>query len=241
MAANAALTSIQQQIRHGHTVWQKLSAREKNTYTAVAAAICLALYFALLWPIGHTRLNKLEYDLEKQAVRDKAAAKQRTSPATPPPSLGGKNAADARRELNELHRQLEQTTVEVARLNAGFVALDDSLAMNVLKTGLTSLAEAGDMEVLALEHVYLHSEDKDRPPTPQMVQEAAQANPFKRPLIVMRARASFRGLMQFLDGLSGLPYVAAPVSSEISVQVERHPETKAIIRQWLDVQIKFAV
>lgn len=241
MAANASLASIQQQLRHARARWQKLPAKEKNTYTAVAAAICVALYFALIWPIAHTRLNKLEYDLEKQAVRNKAAAKQKTGPATPPPSLGGRNPGEARRELDELHRQLEQTTAEVARLNAGFVALDDSLAMNVLKTGLTSLAETGDMEVLALEHVYLHAEDKDRPPTPQMVQEAARANPFKRPLIVMRARASFRGLMQFLDGLSSLPYVAAPVSSEISVQVERHPETKAILRQWLDVQIKFAV
>jgi len=35
--------------------------------------------------------------------------------------------------------------------------------------------------------------------------------------------------------------VAAPVSSDISVQVERHPETRAPVRQWLDVQIRFAV
>lgn len=241
MAENTAFHSIQQRLVHSRAVWQKLPNTEKNTYTAIASAICMALYFALLWPIAHTRLGKLEYDLEKQAVRNKAAAKLQAAPVTPAPSLGGRNPGEARRELDELHRQLEQTTAEVARLNAGFVPLDDSLAMNVLKTGLTSLAEAGDMEVLALEHVYLRSEDKDRPPNVQMVQEAAQANPFKRPLIVMHARASFRGLMQFLDGLARLPYVAAPVSSDISVQVERHPETQAIIRQWLDVQIKFAV
>jgi hypothetical protein len=241
MAETAAFHAIQQQLLRRRAVWQKLPSTEKNTYTAVAAAVCVALYFALLWPSAHTRLSKLEYDLEKQAVRNKAAAKQQATPATLAPSLGGRNPGEARRELDDLKRQLEHITAEVARLNAAFVPIDDSLAMNVLKTGLTSLAEAGDMEVLALEHVYLHSEDKDRSPTPEMVRKAAQANPFKRPLIVMHARASFRGLMQFLDGLARLPYVAAPVSSEISVQVERHPETQAIIRQWLDVQIKFAV
>lgn len=241
MAENSTLHAIRQPLRHGRAAWQKLPVKEKNTYTGVAAAVCLAVYFGLIWPIGYKRLSKLEYELEKQAVRDRTAAKQPTSAVAAPPSLGGKNLVEARRELNELHRQQEETGAEVARLNASFVPLDDSLAMNALKTGLTSLAEAGDMEVLALEHVYLRSEDKDRPPTPQMVQEAAQGNPFKRPLIVMRARASYQGLMQFLDGLSRLPYVAAPVGSDISVQIERHPETRAVIRQWLDVQIRFAV
>ena len=55
------------------------------------------------------------------------------------------------------------------------------------------------------------------------------------------ARASFRGLMQFLDGLSKLPYVAAPVASSVTVVVERNPQTQAPIRQWLEVRIKFAV
>lgn len=241
MTENSPLLTLQRQLRQGRATWQKLSAKDKNTYTAVVAALCLALYFGAIWPLAHTRLSKLEYDMEKQAVRDKAAAKQAPRPTAPPPSLGGKNPAAARQELNELHRQLEETQAEVARINGSFVPLDDNLAMSALKTGLTSLAESGDMEVLALEHVYLRNEDKDRPPTAEMVKEAAQANPFKRPLIVMRARASYRGLMQFLDGLANLPYVAAPVSSDISVQVERHPDTKAIIRQWLEVQIKFAV
>lgn len=232
---------IQQKLRHLHSLWLKLPAKEKNTYTAVAAGILIALYFALIWPQAHTRLSKLEYDMEKLAVREKQAAKATTTQAAPPPSLGGKNMIDGRKELDELHLQLERIQVEIQNQRNAFLPIDDSLAINALKSGLTGLAEAGDMEVIGLEHVYLRPEDKDMPPTPQMLQESAERNPYKRPLLVMRAKASFRGLMQFLDGLAALPYVAAPVASEISVQIERDPVTQQAIRQWLDVKIKFAI
>lgn len=221
--------------------WEKLPAKDRNLRTAAVAFALIGIYAVLLWPQAGKRIGKLEYDLEKMAVREKSAAKTEAKPLVPPPSLGGRNQRDAELELQGLKTQLEEVTLELRGLNARFVPLDDSLAMNALKSGLTSLAEAGDMEVMAIEHVYTRSEDKDKPPTPQMLQEAAKGNPFKRPLIVVHARASFRGLMQFLDGLHQLPYVAAPVGSDIKVEVERNPQTNAPIRQWLDVRIKFAV
>jgi hypothetical protein len=221
--------------------WEKLPAKDRNLRTAAAAFVPIGLYAVLLWPLAGTRIGKLEYDLEKMAVREKSAAKAEAKPQVPPPNLGGKNQRDAELELQAIKTQLDEVSHELRGLNARFVPLDDSLAMNALKSGLTSLAEAGDMEVMAIEHVYARSDDKDKPPTPQMLQEAAKGNPFKRPLIVVHARASFRGLMQFLDGLNQLPYVAAPVGSDISVEVERNPQTNTPIRQWLDVRIKFAV
>ncbi|MFH1659460.1 MAG: hypothetical protein ABIG35_09115 [Pseudomonadota bacterium] len=221
--------------------WEKLPTQDRNLRTAAVAGVLIALYAALLWPQSNKRIDKLVYDLEKMAVRQKNAAKAEAKPLVPPPSLGGKSTREAELELQALRAQLDDVTLELRGLNARFVPLDDSLAMNALKSGLTNLAEAGDMEVMAIEHVYTRSEDKDKPPTPQMLQEAARGNPFKRPLIVLRARASFRGLMQFLDGLNQLPYVAAPVGSDIQVEVERDPKTNVPIRQWLDVRIKFAV
>ncbi|KAB2921540.1 MAG: hypothetical protein F9K30_14220 [Dechloromonas sp.] len=223
--------------------WSKLPAKDKNLHTAVAAACLIGLYTLFIWPLAGNRLDKLRYDLEKMSVREKAAAKSSGSkaPAPPPPGLGGKSARDAERELLELQQQLETARGELLAINRRFVPLDDSLAMNALKSGLTSLAETGDMEVTAIEHVYLRDNDKDKPPTAQLIQEAAQANPFKRPLVTLKARASFRGLMQFLDGLRDLPFIAAPVACNIQVRVERHPKTRLPVRQWLEVQIKFAV
>lgn len=223
--------------------WVALSARDRNIAIGVAIAICVGIYALLIWPMAGKQIARIEYDLQKQAVRDKASSK--ATAAAPQAQLmaglGGKNVSEAKRELDSLKRQLEDKRAELTRLNAGFVPMDDLLAMNVLKAGLTSLAEAGDMEVLALEHVQGRTDDKDRAPTVQAIREAALANPFKRPLVTMRARASYHGLMQFLDGLSALPYVAAPVASDIEVEVERDPKTQAPIRQWLRIQIKFAL
>ena len=226
-------------------LWKAWTARkpgEKNLHVAVAAMIVAAIYFALLFPIANKEIDKLAYNMEKALAREKSAARQQAVAVPPTPSaFAGKSLKDAEKELDELRRKLAENRAAVDALRNAFVPLDDTLAMNALKTGLTALAESGDMEVLAVEHVYARSDDKERAPTPQMIQEAARANPFQRPLLVMRARASYRGLMQFLLGLSGLPYVAAPVWSEISVGVERHPQTQAPLRQWLDVTIRFAV
>ncbi|MDD5328498.1 MAG: hypothetical protein PHX38_00705 [Sulfuricella sp.] len=224
-----------------YKTWRALPERTRNARAAALAAALAALYFALLWPVAHKRIAKMEYDLGKQAVREKSASRQDTAPAKPPASLAGKSVAEAKKELEALHLKLEETRAEIGRLDAAFVSLDDTLALNALKSGLTSLAEAGDMEVQALEHVYSRPEDKDSVPTPQLMRDAAGSNPFKRPLIVFRARASYRGLMQFLDGLAALPYIAAPVWSDITVKMERNPETQAPAKQWLEIVIKLAV
>lgn len=221
--------------------WEKLPATDRNLRTSAVALALIVLYAVLLRPLTDNRIGALEYEMQKQAKRQKGSAKAESKPFVAPASLGGKSQREAETELTALKEQFEAVDRDLRRLNASFIPLDDSLAMNALKSGLTSLAEAGDMEVTAIEHIYARREDKDRAPTPQMLQEAAKGNPFQRPLIVLRARASFRGLMQFLDGLTQLPYVAAPVGCDIRIEIERNPETQAPIRQWLDVSIKFAV
>lgn len=221
--------------------WEKLSGKERNIWTAVVALGLLGLYGGLVWPLTQQRIDKLDYDLQKMSVRAKSAAKTEARPAEPPPGLSGKSPRDAEIELASLKEQLASVSAELKTLRGRFVPVDDSLSMNVLKSGLTGLAESGDMEVTAIEHVYVRPEHKERVPTPQMLKEAAEANPFKRPLIELHARASFRGLMQFLDGLHQLPFVAAPVESHIEVEADLDPKTRVTSRQWLNVRIRFAI
>ena len=221
--------------------WTAKKPGEKNLHVAIAAVVLAALYLAAVFPLTHKEIDRIAYNTEKARAREKSAGKQKSAPPPPPHAFGGKNLRDAEKERDALRRKLDETRAAVAALKNAFVPLDDTLAMNALKTGLTALAEAGDMEVLGIEHLYARPEDTDRAPTPQLIQEAARSNPFQRPLLVMRARASYRGLMQFLFGLSELPYVAAPVWSDISVGIERNPQTKMPVRQWLDVTIRFAV
>lgn len=225
-------------------LWKTWTARkpgEKNLHIGIAAVVLAALYLGLFYPSTSKEIDRIGYNMEKARVRGKFASKQTSKPPAPPAAFGGKSLKAAREELEVLRGRLEEHRTAVAALKNAFVPIDDLLAMNALKTGLTALAEAGDMEVLAVEHVFPRRDDKERAPTPQMLLEAAQANPFKRPLLTMRARASYRGLMQFLFGLAELPYVAAPVWTDIAVTVERNPKTKAPLKQWLDVTIRFAV
>lgn len=223
--------------------WCNRKPQEKNTHVAVFGLICAVGYAALLWPLTAKRIEVVTYNLAKQTQRFKTTSKAGKPLEIPeaPSSLGGKGLPEARKDLEVLQAQLGALREELRATQAQFVPLDDTLAMTALKSGLTGLAEAGDMEVLGLEHIYQRPEDKDRPPTPELIRAAAEANPFKRPLITMRARASYRGLMQFLYGLNELPYVAAPVWTEITVGVERKQADQALTRQWLEVQIRFAV
>ncbi|MDR1936195.1 MAG: hypothetical protein LBS49_11570 [Candidatus Accumulibacter sp.] len=233
--------------------WTSRKPGEKNLHVAVVAVILAALYFVALYPMAAKEVNIVSYNMEKARARAKANA-PKTGPGArgraAPNALGGPSRGNPEKELETLRLKLEEARAAVGALRGSYVPLDDSLAMNVLKTGLTALAEAGDMEVLSIEHVYARAEDKNRPPTPQLLQEAARGNAFQRPLLVMRARASYRGLMHFLLGLVDLPYVAAPVWSDISVAAggksspapAREPTpASAATRQWLDVTIRFAV
>ena len=221
--------------------WAAKKPGEKNLHIVIAGVILCAVYFALVHPLSAKQIDKVSYDMQKQKAREKTMAKAPEVSAPPPDIFGGKSLPEAQQDLTDLQQRLEDARVAVQQLERAFVSMDDTLAMNALKTGLTSLAESGDMEVLAVEHIYLKQEDKEKPPSAQLLREAAAANPYKRPLLRMRARASYRGLMQFLNGLTALPYIAAPVWSNVSVGMERHPETKLPTRQWLEVEIRFAV
>ncbi|MDR3220531.1 MAG: hypothetical protein LBU46_00775 [Candidatus Accumulibacter sp.] len=221
--------------------WTAKKPGEKNLHVLIAAVVLAAFYLAAIFPLSYKELNRIGYNMEKARARERTLGRQSVTPPPAPNAFSGKSLRDAEKERDTLRQKLEETRAAVADLKNTFVPLDDTLAMNALKTGLTALAESGDMEVLGIEHIYARAEDKDRTPTPQLLQDAARGNPFQRPLLVMRARASYRGLMQFLLGLAELPYVAAPVWSEIGVGVERHPQTKAPVRQWLEVTIRFAV
>lgn len=238
---NALMSELKTRLHALWQGWHTRTPKERNLITAGCAMTLAVLYGLLIHPWASQRIAEVEYRLEKMAVRSKTASKLETRAAPVPAVLLGKNPQEARQELAGLKRQIEQTRQEVAALRQQFVAMDDNLAMNTLKSGLTSLAEAGDMEVTAIEHVLGQREDKDKPPSVELIRAAAQANPYQRPLIILRARASFRGLMQFLEGLPQLPYVVAPVASDIVVTIERHPQTQAPLRQWLDVTIKLAV
>ncbi|GHT89812.1 hypothetical protein AGMMS49545_01150 [Betaproteobacteria bacterium] len=226
-----------------------LSRRERGQLSAGVCVGIALLYGLLLWPLGHQQLSRLKYDESKLAVQQRNSGKNTPVKAAP----GGLSLQQARQELVKTQESLISLNREQTRLNERFIPLEDLESLQALKSELTRLAEEGDMEMIALEHIYRRPEDRERAPSLELLKEAGQSNPYKRPLLCLRARASYRGLMQFLDGLQQLPRIAAPVWSNIEVKSEKpdvgrnsrnnadHSGRSGTPRQWLEVEIRLAI
>ncbi|MDR2624989.1 MAG: hypothetical protein LBC37_01505 [Zoogloeaceae bacterium] len=226
--------------------WRKLSTRQRSQFVFGLCAFLIVFYTLIIHPAGEKKLENLRYREEKLNVRIKSS-----SGNIPTPSKQDRNELSleqANREIARIENTLENLKKEEQRLLQRFVALDNLEGVQVLKSALAQLAESGDMEIIAIEHIYTRREDRNAPPTKERLLAAGQGNPYKRPLLHFRARASYRGLMRFLDGLGDLPYIAAPVWSNIRVNSEKRPKNASNSldtgsskpREWLEVELHLA-
>jgi hypothetical protein len=234
--------------------WNRFSGAERHQLVGAACFVIALFYGLLLWYPTHKHLGELVYKEQKQKVRQRAANKGAAADLQKF-NLDGLNVQATRQDLAKVRISLAALEAERARLLARFVPLDDLETLQALKSELARLAESGDMEVTALEHIYRTPTDRNRPPTPELLKKAGEGNRYKRPLLSLKARASYRGLMAFLDGLPRLSRVATPVWSNIQVKgggSARPRETRsrdvlgmgtsnAIPKQWLEVEIRLAI
>ncbi|MDR0528997.1 MAG: type II secretion system protein M [Zoogloeaceae bacterium] len=216
--------------------WAKFSPAERHQIAGAASFMIALCYALLIWAPGDKRLGELVYKEQKQSIRSRSANKAEEE--LKKNNMAGLNPQAIQLDLARARASLERQEAELERLLARFVPLEDLESLQMLKAELTRLAENGDMEVIALEHIYRRPEERDRPPTLELLKESMTANPYKRPLLRLKARASYWGLIAFLDGLSGLSHVAAPVWSDVSVKSDAAPNST---RQWLEMEIRLAI
>ncbi|MDR1064370.1 MAG: hypothetical protein LBL48_10670 [Azoarcus sp.] len=226
--------------------WLHFSLAERYQIVGAACFLIALFYGLLFWYPANKTLGNLAYKEQKQAVRNRAMSKNAT--VLRKFNIDGLNIQATQRELAAVQKSFETLEAEQARLSARFTPLDDVETLQTLKSELTRLAESGDMEISVLEHIYARTNDRDHPPTLKLLKKASESNAYKRPLLRLKARASYRGLMAFLDGLSTLSRVAAPVWSDISVKTgkrRRNDENVLGIaeapKQWLEVEIRLAI
>ncbi|MDR2164243.1 MAG: hypothetical protein LBO79_01120 [Zoogloeaceae bacterium] len=220
--------------------WGRFSIAERHQLAGACCALIAIFYGSLFWYPGNKQLGDLLYKEEKLNKRKKA-----DRVGAPTIKLENLNIQETQQDLARAQEALARQEAELERLTARFMPLDDLESLQVLKSEIARLAESGDMEVVAIEHV--DQRDNRRPPSLEALKQASQASPYKRPLLSLRARASYRGLMQFLDGLGNLTFIAAPVWSNIQVRMDRRRrqdaqgELNATPRQWLEVEIRLAI
>jgi hypothetical protein len=223
---------------------------ERHQLVAALCVLIAVFYGLLVWMPANKKLGTLLYQEQKQTARLRAGGEVKGTLETL--NVGGQDINKTREELAKTLGALAALKDEQARFGRRFLPLDDLESLQALKSELARLAETGDMEVTALEHIYRRPEDSERPPTLELLREASEGNRYRRPLLRLKARASYRGLMQFLDGLAKLSHTAAPVWSDITVKSDRRPpaQDNNIIggggdtgpsKQWLEVEIRLAI
>ncbi|MDR2030695.1 MAG: hypothetical protein LBP86_00170 [Azoarcus sp.] len=233
--------------------WNRFSGAERHQLVGATCFVLALFYGLLIWYPSHKHLGELVYK-EQKKQRARQASSRGASADLQKFNFDGLNVQATRQELAKVRMSLATLEAERARLLARFVPLDDLETLQALKSELARLAESGDMEVTALEHIYRTPSDRNRPPTPELLKKAGEGNRYKRPLLSLKARASYRGLMAFLDGLPQLSRVATPVWSNIQVRGSARPrETRshdvlgmssasgAAPKQWLEVEIRLAI
>jgi hypothetical protein len=218
--------------------WRVLKPEERKRYVLALSVILLgglALFHALV--TTPTQL-KAERDLIRVKGRVSLLDKQKATP--PVPRLSGKSPMVLAREVQGLETRLVDQRARLTDLEPRFLGIDDLDGQQQQRLAITALAGSADMEMLTLEQKGIRKEEKHLAPTPERMRALAEANLYKRPLLHFEARASYRGLMQFLDGLSTMNHAVSPVWLSVEVKTDAR-EGKAPSRQWLEVAADLAL
>lgn len=222
--------------------WKNLPRRQQNVLIAVLVALLGGWFFLVETPRVEKQLRVIAAQLDIREKRKKAS-----QPAQKPAALAGDPALLAR-ERRELEEKVPALAERVKTKESRLAPLDDPAAQQRLQLALAKLAQESDVEMesfrLIDEEHKRGARDDSLVPTVERLR-GMLGNEFKRPLFLFTAHASYRGLMQVLDGLGRLEYAVVPVSLSVKVQVELAPlkegtRERQIRRQWLDVQLILA-
>jgi hypothetical protein len=229
---------MKSRLRALKTRWQSVPAADRRRYFLVSGmflAGLLALFHGL---VTSPALTKAQDDLSRIKGRASQLGKQVVAP--PVPRLSGKSPGLLAKEVKGLEGQLNIQRARLVEFEPRFASLDDMAAQEQLRLELTALASRADLELLKLEQKGIRKEEKDLAPSPERLRALAEANPYKRPLLRFEARASYRGLMQFLDGLATLSYTVSPAWISVEVKTDAK-EGQAPRQQWLEVALDLAL
>lgn len=197
--------------------WQRLSPADRRRVPLVLGIVLVAAALLAHALVTLPERTKLTQDLSRVRGR---ADQLKKAPKVPLPRWTGKSPTTLAREVAGLKAELERQRARLADLEPRFAPLDELEPNRQLLDALAQLAERSGLDLELLETRGLKKEDRALAPSLQRLQQLAQSNPYKRPLVRLQARASYRGLMQLLDGLQAMPYRVSPVWLSLEVKTD---------------------
>ncbi|WP_410498761.1 hypothetical protein [Chitinibacter sp. S2-10] len=210
--------------------WKKRSRTHQNQYLIASLAIIASLAYAINL-YSQQSIFKIEQKIA--AVNEKANA-IRTVGEVPP----GTSIADLHEALKVLRLGTTQLLDRERELTNRFAPKGDLVAHQNLKIAISAMANRCDLLVDEFTDIGISAAEIRNPPNSEMWAKLAD-NPYQRPLIQFKARASYRGLMQFLEGLKTLPYLVAPVRFEIEVKYRK--DNAGDLKQWLEISMDLSL
>lgn len=211
--------------------WSALPENERRRVPMVLGILLLASTLLLHGVVNLPARTKAEQTLSRMTGR---ALKAKAGPKVAVPRWTGRSPAALGIEVAGLKEELQTQKAKLALLEPRFAALSEIGPTRELVDALTRLAEASDMELTLLEQKGLKREEKGQPPSVERLAQLASQSPYKRPLVRLTARASYRGLMGFLEGLAELPHETAPVWVSVEVKTDASGGQRPRL-QWLEV------
>ncbi len=221
------------------TRWTALSPADRRRVPLVltiflAVALLMLHIFATL-----PAQDKARQDLSRIQGRAKQSASA-TKKTMTVPRLTGKSVVVLKREVEGLQAEIARQQARLADVEPRFASLADPSQTRELYDALTVLASRSDLRIGTLALKGLKKEERNQAPTMERLAQLASETPYGRPVVRLEADASFRGLMQLLQGLESLPYRSSPVWMSVEVKTDA-PEGGRPRLQWLQVAMELTL
>ncbi len=204
--------------------WHKRTRTQQNQYLICFFVACFAISF-LLVAVCKKQTNRMQQEIAAIQAQDVNVRLSAEIPA-------GVTVAELSTSLNVLRTATENVKKREVAIRQKMAPRGDLDAHQKLKVAISQLASNSDMLLDKMTDVGLSASEAETLASEQRWNKLAQ-NSIKRPLLHFEARASYQGLMQFLEGLNKLPYLVAPLHFDIQVKLQNDDD--GMLRQWLSV------
>jgi hypothetical protein len=174
--------------------WRKLSAKERFKAQIVMAFMIIGVYGLILYPISHRKLQESERMIHRRKDRIEKRANIK--------DVGGNNLSPKvlAVKIEDVEKRIEEVSTSFGGgdLDSGFAPVESDEARQELLVEISTLAERTGVDLLSI----------SRKGVPVRNEKAAAPAPsdLGRPMLEIKAAASFKRLLDFLHGLKDLSF-----------------------------------
>ncbi len=193
--------------------WRRKSEKEKNQIVMVVVMAVVAAYALLVFQFTYEDNKKTINGYNRQ--KDRLEKKKAKAPPKPP------NTGSLAKQLKSLEGQIKTAQATKEKLGGSFVSLSEPQEMQKLRFALSNIANESGVNIMRMVDAGLVRTSDDDAPSASEIENVTN-NPYGRPLIQVRAQASYGSLLQFFQSLTSLRYKVVVVRYGVFVRESKN-------------------